>query len=153
MDELRREVELAKLRRMKEARDLEELESIKSEENPYSSGTSTPIEITEEILRYPKPNSEAEELYRKLAGRQYAKLRERLGDNINEGLVKLKESLNVHMRAQLEYLENKGTHTEGEERELRSLSAEDLEKERKESLMECTAIHLLYQQYFKKEDT
>src|SRR5436305_8028824 len=162
-EKLERDFELRRLKRTKKAENINELESIKSEENPYSSGKLSPIERIEEIFKSSRSssgvvtpligeaikNEEIEELHRKIIKKKYDKLKEIYGEGIDNELMKRKESYDEQIKKIIKDFENKEELTEEEEEQLETLrKAEDCEE--REFLLENLTVEQMYEEYFGK---
>src|SRR5438045_1542931 len=86
MKKMRLDLELRRLRRMERTRSADELESIKSEENPYSSlGSLSPIELAEIGMNSP--------LDEKLVQEKLIEIKKRLDERMEETIENFQEGL------------------------------------------------------------
>jgi len=146
-----KEIELRKIRRMEKAKDLEELESIKSEENPYSSiGKGSEIGDLENVKSEDLDNIEFENLIneteKEVMERKYHKLKEKFGEETEEIIENYKESISRHL---IKQYEEKEIPTEKEKHDYELLK--NRTDERRNLLLRNLTIEQIYNEILRVE--
>ena len=146
-----KEIELRKIRRMEKAKDLEELESIKSEENPYSSiGKGSEIGDLENVKSEDLDNIEFENLIneteKEVLERKYHKLKEKFGEETEEIIENYRESISRHL---IKQYEEKEIPTEKEKHDFELLK--NRTDERRNLLLRNLTIEQIYNEILRVE--
>src|SRR5436190_3231071 len=130
-----------------------ELYVMKSEENferrEQILNKAAIYQLYEEVLLEEEENNKKERYNRKKE--KYDKIKDKIGDEIDEELIKAKERLHENITQRIKYFEEKEMLTVREAQELEDLKRpEKLDEE--ELLMEEYIIHEIYQEQFDKEN-
>src|SRR6266487_3772903 len=134
MERMRLDLELRRIRRMERAKSIDEIESIKSEDLNSVKSEDLARDSGDDII----------------AGK-YRRMKERMGDEIDEELIKAKERLHEDIARRIKYYEEKEMLTMKEAQELEDLKRpEKLDEE--ELIMEEYVIHEIYEEQFNKEN-
>ena len=140
MEKLRLDLEL-RLRRMERTRSADELESIKSEENSYSSlGSLSPIELAEIGMNSP--------LDEKLVQEKLIEIKKRLDERTEETIENFQRGCGEIIKQQVEDLRMKRILTEPEETSLRKFKS----ILRQENIIRRMAIDKLHRVLLEEEN-